>query len=185
MIPFFCPEIEKAGNRRRTRTVASSDAAITSRRDRLEKRNRIMTARYYYWTEIKRRRFDDVLRILSDNEFFVEERTISNTLVEQDDFLNGCLELKTLLSPEELLESIHEIEKNAGRERVIHWGPRTLDLDILLYDDLVLEREELCIPHVEMHKRKFVLEPLHEIAPYKRHPVYGKTVREMLEDCDA
>ena len=51
VIPFFCPEIEKAGNRRRTRTVASSDAAITSRRDRLEKRNRIMTARYYYWTE--------------------------------------------------------------------------------------------------------------------------------------
>lgn len=92
VIPFFCPEIEKAGNRRRTRTVASSDAAITSRRDRLEKRNRIMTARYYYWTEIKRRRFDDVLRILSDNEFFVEERTISNTLVEQDDFtMNSCV----------------------------------------------------------------------------------------------
>ena len=92
VIPFFCPEIEKAGNRRRTRTVASSDAAITSRRDRLEKR--IMTARYYYWTEIKRRRFDDVLRILSDNEFFVEERTISNTLVEQDDFYNELLRSK-------------------------------------------------------------------------------------------
>jgi hypothetical protein len=91
VIPFFCPEIEKAGNRRRTRTVASSDAAITSR---LEKRNRIMTARYYYWTEIKRRRFDDVLRILSDNEFFVEERTISNTLVEQDDFYNELLRSK-------------------------------------------------------------------------------------------
>lgn len=94
VIPFFCPEIEKAGNSRRTRTVASSDAAITSRRDRLEKRNRIMTARYYYWTEIKRRRFDDVLRILSDNEFFVEERTISNTLVEQDDFYNELLRSK-------------------------------------------------------------------------------------------
>ena len=93
VIPFFCPEIEKAGNRRRTRTVASSDAAIT-RRLRLEKRNRIMTARYYYWTEIKRRRFDDVLRILSDNEFFVEERTISNTLVEQDDFYNELLRSK-------------------------------------------------------------------------------------------
>ena len=76
VIPFFCPEIEKAGNRRRTRTVASSDAAITSRRDRLEKRNRIMTARYYYWTEIKRR------------------RTISNTLVEQDDFYNELLRSK-------------------------------------------------------------------------------------------
>lgn len=91
VIPFFCPEIEKSGNRRRSRTVAASDAAITSRRDRLEKRNRIMTARYYYWTEIKRRRFDDVLKILSDNEFFVDERTISNTLVELDDFYNELL----------------------------------------------------------------------------------------------
>ena len=74
------------------------------------------------------------------------------------------------------------IEKEAGRERIIHWGPRTLDLDIIFYDDLVAETDALCIPHVEMHKRAFVLEPLHEIAPYKRHPVYGKTVREMLED---
>lgn len=103
-------------------------------------------------------------------------------MVEQDDFLNGCLELKTLLAPEELLEELHRIEQNAGRERVVHWGPRTLDLDIIFYDDLVLEMEELCIPHVEMHKRTFVLEPLHDIAPYKRHPVYGKTVHEMLEE---
>ena len=88
VIPFFCPEIEKAGNRRRTRTVASSDAAITSRRDRLEKRNRIMTARYYYWTEIRRRRFDDVMRILSE-EFHVEDRTISNALLDFGDYLDG------------------------------------------------------------------------------------------------
>ena len=84
--------------------------------------------------------------------------------------------------PQELLERLHEIEQEAHRERLIHWGPRTLDLDILLYDDLVLDTPDLIIPHVEMHKRAFVLEPLHEIAPYKRHPVYGKTVREMLED---
>lgn len=94
MIPFFCPEVERSGNRRGTRTPAVRDAAITCRRDRLEKRNRIMTARYYYWTEIKRRRFDDVLGILSDNEFFVEERTISNTLLEQDDFYNELLRSK-------------------------------------------------------------------------------------------
>lgn len=99
-IPFFCPEIEKAGNRRRSRTAASCDASITSRRDRLKKRNRIMTARYYYWTELKRRRFDDVLRILSDNEFFVEDRTINNTLVEQDDFYNELL--RTKASPRKL-----------------------------------------------------------------------------------
>lgn len=103
-------------------------------------------------------------------------------MTEQDDFLNGCVELRTLLSPQELLSELHRMEQEAGRERVVHWGPRTLDLDLLLYDDLVVETDDLCIPHVEMHKREFVLKPLHDIAPYKRHPVYGKTVREMLED---
>ena len=103
-------------------------------------------------------------------------------MTEQDDFLNGCLELRTLLSPAELLEEMHKIEQNAGRERSIHWGPRTLDLDIIFYDDLIMETETLCIPHVEMHKRDFVLRPLHEIAPYKHHPGNGKTVRELLEE---
>lgn len=103
-------------------------------------------------------------------------------VTDQPDFLNACLKLHTLLYPMELLGELNRIEKEAGRERKIHWGPRTLDLDILLYDDLVMEEEDLCIPHVEMHKRSFVLQPLEEIAPYKRHPVYGKTVREMLQD---
>lgn len=105
-------------------------------------------------------------------------------VTDQADFLNGCFELETLLTPRELLDELHRIEQEAGRERIIHWGPRTLDLDIILYDDLVVEEKDLCIPHVEMQKRKFVLEPLCQIAPYKRHPVYGKTVREMLEDLD-
>lgn len=106
-------------------------------------------------------------------------------VTDQPDFLNACLKLRTLLYPEELLKELNRIEKEAGRERIIHWGPRTLDLDIMLYDDIVLEEDDLCIPHVEMHKRSFVLEPLAEIAPYKRHPVYGKTVREMLEEIQA
>lgn len=106
-------------------------------------------------------------------------------VTDQPDFLNACLKMQTLLYPEELLKELNRIEKEAGRERIIHWGPRTLDLDILLYDDIVLEEDDLCIPHVEMHKRSFVLEPLAEIAPYKRHPVYGKTVREMLEKIQA
>lgn len=103
-------------------------------------------------------------------------------VTDQPDFLNACLKMRTLLYPEELLKELNRIEKEAGRERIVHWGPRTLDLDILLYDELVMEEDDLCIPHVEMHKRSFVLEPLAEIAPYKRHPVYGKTVREMLEE---
>lgn len=103
-------------------------------------------------------------------------------VTDQADFLNACLRLRTLLTPEELLETLHRVEHEAGRERIIHWGPRTLDLDLIFYDDLVLESDDLCIPHVEMHKRRFVLEPLCEIAPYKRHPIYGKTVQEMLAD---
>ena len=102
--------------------------------------------------------------------------------VIQDNFLNGCLILKTLLTPRELLSVLNEIEKEAGRTREIHWGPRTLDLDIIFYDDLIVEDDDLCIPHVDMQNRSFVLAPLYEIAPYKHHPCSKKTVKEMLDD---
>ena len=104
--------------------------------------------------------------------------------VEQDDFLNGAMKIRTLLTPHELLERLHEIEQEAKRERVVRWGPRTLDLDILLYDDLILDEEELHIPHIEMYKRDFVLKPLCQIAPYARHPVYNRTVAELLADLE-
>jgi dihydroneopterin aldolase/2-amino-4-hydroxy-6-hydroxymethyldihydropteridine diphosphokinase len=101
----------------------------------------------------------------------------------QDDFLNGCLEMKTILQPKELLALMNQIEDEAGRERKIHWGPRTLDLDIIFYDDLIIMEDNLFIPHKEMHKRKFVLQPLAQIAPYAMHPVYNKYVIQMLDEC--
>lgn len=105
--------------------------------------------------------------------------------LDQDEFLNGCLELDTLLTPQELLELIHRIEADAERKREIRWGPRTLDLDILLYDDLILDTEDLTIPHIEMEKRDFVLRPLAQIAPLVRHPLTRKRVSEMLADLES
>ena len=99
--------------------------------------------------------------------------------VVQEDFLNGALEIETLLTPQELLEALHVIEDAAGRTREVRWGPRTLDLDILFYDKLIYESDDLIIPHVDLENRRFVLEPLFEIAPGYRHPVFHKTVEQM------
>lgn len=109
---------------------------------------------------------------------FVESRPYGE--VEQDNFYNGVLELRTLLEPKELLEFLQAEERHAGRVRKEHWGPRTLDLDILYFDDMVIENDDLTIPHVDMQHRDFVLVPLNEIAPYKRHPLIGLTTKEML-----
>lgn len=102
--------------------------------------------------------------------------------VEQEDFLNGALQISTLLSPEELLEEIHRIEAQENRERLVHWGPRTLDLDIVFYDKLICEDDKLVIPHVDMQNRYFVLKPLSELVPNYRHPLLGKTVTELLRE---
>ena len=102
--------------------------------------------------------------------------------IEQDDFLNGCLVLETLLTPYELLDLLHEIENKAGRLRNERWGPRTLDLDIVFYDDIVISGDTLRIPHAEAHKREFVLIPLREVAPNMLHPTLKKTASELLEE---
>ncbi len=102
--------------------------------------------------------------------------------VEMDPVLNGVVKIKTLLTPYELLAVLNRIEAEAKRDRAVHWGPRSLDLDILFYDKLILEDEYLTIPHIDMKNRTFVLEPMAEIAPGFVHPVYGKTVADMLNE---
>lgn len=98
---------------------------------------------------------------------------------DQDTFLNGCIQVKTVQRPEEFLETLHAIENALGRERTIHWGPRTLDLDILLYDDLIYNSETLTIPHSDMQNREFVLKPLAQIAGTRWHPVLRKTINQI------
>lgn len=102
--------------------------------------------------------------------------------LEQDPFLNGAIFLETWMKPEELLFCLQEIEAAEKRERKIHWGPRTLDLDIIFYDHLIYESPILVIPHSDMQNREFVLEPLLELCPHYRHPIYKKTVRELAQE---
>ena len=102
--------------------------------------------------------------------------------VEQDDFLNAAMEIETLYDPEELLDALHAIEQAARRERLIHWGPRTLDLDILFYDDLVQDDPALILPHPDLHNRDFVLGPMTELAPNFVHPVLHKTMKQLLNE---
>jgi len=102
-------------------------------------------------------------------------------VVSQPRFLNAALLLETELEPRELMCGLLDIERAMGRERIIAKGPRVIDLDLLLYDQVVMSSTELTLPHPEMHERRFVLKPLAEIAPGMVHPVLGMSVREMLE----
>ena len=99
---------------------------------------------------------------------------------EQDDFVNAVVEIETSLSPEALLDQCRSIEEDLGRVRTIHWGPRTIDVDILLYGARMIETPELTIPHPQLHNRRFVLVPLCEIAPQALHPKLQKTAAGLL-----
>lgn len=99
----------------------------------------------------------------------------------QGDFLNAVAGVVTSLDAVALLDVLQTIEDRFGRQRWERWGPRTLDLDLLLYDDAVIETERLVVPHPRMHERRFVLEPLCDIAPEAIHPVLRLTARELLE----
>ena len=101
----------------------------------------------------------------------------------QENYLNQILKVKTELQPDDVLSIILDIEKNLGRLRLEKWGERLIDIDIIFYNDSIIETAELCVPHKHMHERMFVLTPLHNIAPEMVHPKYNKTVDELLQIC--
>ena len=101
---------------------------------------------------------------------------------DQPDFINCAIGIETSLSPFDLLISLQSVENIIGRERIEKWGPRKIDLDIIFYDNLLIETDELIIPHPRAHLRRFVLEPLFEIAPDFIHPNLKISVSELLSN---
>lgn len=125
------------------------------------------------------------LILLDENGIKVKKRssmieTEPCGIKDQPKFVNMAVEAESDHTPEELLEIIKKIEKDIGREPTLRWGPRSIDLDILFYDDLILNTRELEIPHPHIAERGFVLRPLKEIAPEKIHPIYKKSISELL-----
>ena len=111
-------------------------------------------------------------------------KTAAWGLEDQPDFYNQVLELGSVFPPEVLLRKLQAIELEMGRVRIEKWGPRIIDIDILFYGDEVIDTPVLRLPHPGIPLRRFTLDPLAEIAPELRHPVLGKTMRELLEECE-
>lgn len=127
------------------------------------------------------------IRLLSENGITVTKRSsIIETrpwgVTDQPEFVNMAVEIETSLKPEELLHILKKIEIETGRQPALRWGPRLIDLDILLYEDMVMKTTDLEVPHPHLAEREFALKPLAEIAPDKEHPVLKKSIRELLTD---
>lgn len=101
---------------------------------------------------------------------------------DQDQFVNCVFEINTLQTPSELMDTLLEVEKDFKRERIIRWGPRTLDLDIIFYNDIISYDEHILIPHPRAHERQFVMKPMCDINPYYVHPIYRKRVMDISSE---
>ncbi len=126
------------------------------------------------------------LKLLAENCDVINISSLRETepigYKEQDKFLNGAVLVETSLGARELLLFLKSIEKKLGRVETFKNGPRTIDLDILLYGDLVVNETDLIIPHPKMHEREFILKPMNEIGSEIVHPVLGKSISELLSD---
>jgi len=118
------------------------------------------------------------VKVLRRSSFYRSE-PVGNK--EQPWFVNCVIEIRTSLDPRELLSFLQGIENEMGRLRGEKWGPRIIDLDLLLYGQIVIGEEDLQIPHPELHKRRFVLVPLNEVAPYTIHPGFGISMKGLLD----
>ena len=103
-------------------------------------------------------------------------------LEDQPKFTNAVVKVETELSPFELLDRLKAIEKDIGRKKTVRWGPRVIDLDIIFYEDFVINTDSLVIPHPRAHERRFVLEPLLEIEPSAWHPAKNMSVRDICSE---
>ncbi len=103
--------------------------------------------------------------------------------VEQGPFLNAVLRIATELEPEQLLDELLKVERRHGREREVKWGPRTIDLDVVMYGDVMRASDTLTLPHPRLHERPFVLVPMCDIDADVLHPVLGRSMRELLTEC--
>lgn len=104
-------------------------------------------------------------------------------VVSPNDYINACILVETQTSPEEVMTILHDIEKEMGRVRSTKYNDRTLDIDLLLFDQLIIDTEELKIPHPRMHERLFVLVPANQIVPMFIHPLFQKSIQELLLEC--